>query len=133
MTTTHAKRALALVGTPFRPQGRDRAHGLDCVGLCLAVYHLPAGLVRDDYRLRGNHREELEATIADHFRKVAAARLKQGDLLLMRPAADQLHLGITTVGGFVHADARLRQVVEAPGRPGWPIIGTYRLRQTGKR
>ena len=31
-----ARAAGDLVGTPFRLQGRDRAHGLDCIGLVLA-------------------------------------------------------------------------------------------------
>jgi cell wall-associated NlpC family hydrolase len=129
----HAIRALALVGTPFRPQGRDPTHGLDCVGLCLAAYNLPQGLGRDNYHLRGDHHGELEAAIATRFRNVEGARVKQGDLLLMRPAADQLHLGITTARGFVHADARLKRVVEAPGKPGWPVVATFRLRARGGR
>jgi hypothetical protein len=29
----------------------------------------------------------------------------------------QLHLAILTGRGFIHADARLRRVVETPGRP----------------
>jgi len=49
-------------------------------------------------------------------------------LLLMAVAADQVHLGLLTPGGFVHADARLRKVVETPGEPGWPVVGVYRRR-----
>ena len=129
MAAIHATRALALVGTSFRPQGRDATQGLDCIGLCLAAYDLSSGLARDDYRLRGDHRDELEAKLAVKFRKVRPALSKSGDLLLMQPAADQLHLGILTERGFVHADALLRRVVEAPGWPGWPVIATYRFRQ----
>jgi len=125
----HAKRALALVGTAFRPQGRDPAQGVDCVGLCLLAYDLPAGTARDDYRLRGKHRDEMEAALPARFRRLKRARARPGDLLLMLPAADQLHLGILTARGFVHADMRLRRVVETPGLPGWPIAGTYRLRR----
>ena len=133
MAAIHAKRALALVGTPFRPQGRNPLHGLDCVGLCLAAYDLPLRLARDDYRLRGDYGGELQAAIARRFREVDAARAKRGDLLLMRPAADQVHLAIITARGFVHANARLRRVVEAPGAPGWPIVATFRLRGRSAR
>ena len=129
MALFHAKRALALVGTAFRPQGRDPAQGVDCVGLCLLAYDLPAGTARDDYRLRGEHRDEMEAALPARFRRLKRARARPGDLLLMLPAADQLHLGILTARGFVHADMRLRRVVETPGLPGWPIAGTYRLRR----
>ena len=30
-------------------------------------------------------------------------------------------------GGFVHADAQLRRVVERPGEPPWPVIGIWRF------
>lgn len=128
MAAIHAGRALALVGTPFRPQGRDPLHGLDCIGLCLAAYGLPSRAARDDYRLRGNHDAEIKSAIQARFRRVTPARAQCGDLLLLQPAIDQLHLGILTMRGFVHADARLRHIVEVPGRPPWPTVGTYRLR-----
>jgi hypothetical protein len=48
----------------------------------------------------------------------------------MTVAADQMHLGVLTANGFVHADARLRKVVETPGEPGWPVIGIYRRRKS---
>lgn len=130
MAAIHAKRALALVGTQFRPQGRDPSQGLDCIGLCLIAYDLPVELARDDYQLRGDHRDEVGAIVGARFRRVGAALARPGDLLLMLPAADQLHLGILTENGFVHADARLRRVVETPGAPGWLVDGTYRRRTT---
>ena len=128
MAAIHSRRALALVGVPFRAQGRTPAQGLDCIGLCLTAYRLPPTMVRDDYRLRGDHRAEIEAAIHFRFRKVNSESERPGDLLLMLPSVDQTHLGIRTPLGFVHADARLRRVVETPGRPGWPVAGVYRLR-----
>ena len=133
MAKIHARRALALVGTPFRPQGRRVADGLDCLGLALAVYDLPAGVGRNDYRLRGDHRDELEAAIRIYFRKLRTAAPMAGDLLLMLPAGDQFHLGILTRHGFVHADARLRRVVETPGVPEWPAEAIFRLRPGSSR
>ena len=120
-------RALALVGTPFRAQGRGPA-GLDCVGLVLAACDLPQGLARDDYQLRGDHRGEIMGALGARFRRVNPARRRVGDLLLMAVAEDQLHLGVLTPRGFVHADARLRRVVETPGLPRWPVIAIYRRR-----
>jgi hypothetical protein len=121
-------RALALVGVPFRPQGRDAQQGLDCVGLCLAAYDLPPELVRRDYRLRGDYRTEIKQLVQRWFRRVGKNQLQPGDMLLMAVAADQLHLAVRTDAGFVHADARLGRVVETPGEPGWPLIGAYRRR-----
>lgn len=123
----YAARARALVGTRFRPQGRN-VDGLDCIGLALEVYRTPAAEVRCDYQLRGDHEHEVHACLAKYFRKVGPAASRPGDLLLIKVAADQLHLAISTQEGFVHAHASLRRVVETPGMPEWPVIGVYRKR-----
>jgi hypothetical protein len=49
--------------------------------------------------------------------------------MLMRVSDDQLHLGVRTADGFVHAHAGLRRVVETPGAPQWPVLGVYRKRR----
>ena len=130
MAAIDARRALALVGTCFRPQGRDPAAGLDCVGLALAAFGLPAHLVRANYRLRGDHRAEVIRTLLHHFRRVGCRQARPGDLLLLAVAHDQLHLAVRTDRGFVHADAGLRRVAETPGEPPWPVIGTFRRKRT---
>ena len=128
MAATDAERARALVGVPFRPQGRDASQGLDCVGLCLAAYCLPPETGRRNYRLRGDYRAEIKAIVRHWFRRVGKSQSRPGDMLLMAVTADQLHLAVRTDPGFVHADARLRRVVETPGEPDWPLIGAYRRR-----
>jgi murein DD-endopeptidase / murein LD-carboxypeptidase len=52
-----------------------------------------------------------------------------GRILLMRVAATQLHLGVATTTGIVHADAHLRRVVERPGAPPWPVIAVFSFEQ----
>lgn len=128
MSNKFVERARALVGTRFRPQGRSAETGLDCVGLVLEVFGIPAAAVRRDYRLRGDHGRELKTQIMRFFRPVAKAVAKPGDLILSGIADDQLHLAVCTEIGFVHADARLGQVVETPGRPQWRCAGTFRRR-----
>jgi hypothetical protein len=132
VAASDAKRALALVGVPFRPQGRDVQHGLDCVGLCLAAYRIPTELVRRDYRIRGDHRGEVMTSLPGWFRRVVRGRARAGDLLVLAVADDQLHLAVRTDDGFVHADAGLRRVVNTPGEPQWPVIGVYRRRARKK-
>lgn len=127
MTTDYEARARALVGTRFRPQGRGSG-GLDCLGLVLAVYDLPTNCVRRNYRLRGDHIEEVRAGLASHFRSIGRDGAGAGDLMLLRPGAGHVHFAVLTGRGFVHADAGIGRVVETPGQPGWPALGTYRKR-----
>ena len=128
MKIDYAERARALVGTPFRLQGRN-SEGLDCVGVAIATFGVAPDAVRRDYRLRGDHEAEVRAFLARDFRRVATTQLRLGDLMLMRISADQLHLGVRTAAGFIHAHAGLRRVVETPGMPEWPLLGTYRRRR----
>ena len=125
MKRDFVERARALVGTRFRPQGRDPQTGVDCVGLVLATFGLAQGSVRRNYRLRGDHSAEIERELAFHFRRVRSA-VRPGDLMLLAAAADQFHFGIITDRGFVHADARIGRVVETPGEPRWPVLGIFR-------
>jgi cell wall-associated NlpC family hydrolase len=121
-----AERARALVGTPFRPQGRG-VDGFDCVGVAVDVFAISG--VPQNYRLRGAHADEIGEFLSRHFRPVPAIRARPGDLLLMRIAEDQVHFGVSTPAGFVHAHAGVRRVVETPGAPGWPVLGVYRRRK----
>lgn len=119
--------ARTLIGARFRPQGRSRETGLDCVGLVAAS--VGADRVRRDYSLRGGSCAELE-------KGLAAAGLRStktagsGDILVMAAGAGQLHLGICADGGIIHADAGLRRIVERPGPPPWPVIGIWRAMES---
>ncbi len=117
------ERARALTGTRFRPQGRTATEGLDCVGLVVLALD-----VRDpprDYALRGGSARHLtEALAAAGLRR--RRRMTRGDLLVLAPGPGQLHLGIFTGTGIVHADAGLRRVVERPLPLPWPVLGIWR-------
>ncbi|MBA2467042.1 MAG: C40 family peptidase [Sphingomonas sp.] len=128
MAKSYADRARALVGTPFRVQGREAATGLDCAGLIIVTFGLPSAQFRRDYRLRGDHRLELARVIALHFRRMPRAQGRPGDLLMLSVARDQLHLAVQTDAGFVHADAGIGTVVETPGTPKWKTVAVYRRR-----
>lgn len=128
MAMDYARRARALAGTRFRPQGRAPELGLDCIGLILSVFELPTEKVRRDYRLRGDHRREMLSALAKYFRRVPPRQRQIGDVLLLQVAPEQLHLAILTDSGFVHADARCGKVVETPGLPPWPLAAAFRRR-----
>jgi cell wall-associated NlpC family hydrolase len=123
-----AERARALIGTPFRLQGRSR-EGADCIGVAILAFDIPDESFRRNYRLRGDHAGEARHQLQRFFRHVPATQLRSGDLMLMQVSSDQLHLGVRTGRGFVHAHAGLRRVVETPGVPDWPVLGVYRRRK----
>lgn len=133
MATKYEERARALVGVPFRAQGRIASGGVDCVGLALEVFDLDPRTVRDDYRLRGDHLHELLHAILDPFRRIARRAARAGDLLLFEAGERQYHLAIKTGAGLVHADAGLRRVVERPGVAPWHLLAAYRRRSRPRK
>ena len=120
--------ARALVGVRFRPQGRAPEIGLDCIGLIARA--LGVEVSRADYDLRGGTLQELEAGLRVAG-CVPVAERRAGDVLVMHSGPGQLHLGIWAGDGIVHADARLRRVVERPGEVPWAVLGTWRLMTGG--
>ncbi len=119
-----AARARARVGVRFRAQGRSVEHGLDCIGLVADA--IGAEAVRADYQLRGGSADQLAAELrAAGLERVPAPGV--GDVLVMRAGPEQLHLGVVTEAGLVHADMRLRRVVERPGEPPWPVLQIWRF------
>jgi cell wall-associated NlpC family hydrolase len=115
--------ARALIGTPFRLQGRDR-DGLDCIGL-IAVVHGLETLAPRTYALRGTPADLAMEMLDRHFVRRSAAIPQVADIVLLRPGMDQLHLGLWTGTGLVHAHAGLRRVVETPGPPAFPLLGIW--------
>jgi len=115
-------RARGCVGIRFRAQGRG-PDALDCIGLVaasLGIEQVPA-----DYAMRGGSRELMSKGLrAAGLRPVA--RAAAGDVLVMEAGPGQLHLGIWTGEGLVHADAGLRRVVERPGEAPWPVVSAWR-------
>jgi len=116
-------RARACLGTAFRPQGRRPEWGLDCIGL--VAFAIEADGVPFDYTLRGEPLELLNSGLERAgLGRVPDAR--PGDILVIRAGPEQLHLGILTQTGLIHADAGLRRVVERPGAFAWPVLSAWR-------
>ena len=117
-------RARQCVGAPFRAQGRRPEWGLDCIGLAAVAtgrLEVPA-----DYPLRGGSAERRERELGRAGFRLMGER-RPGDLLVMQAGPGQLHLGILTDSGIVHADAGLRRVVERPGAVPWPLLSAWRV------
>lgn len=120
--------ARGALGAKFRLHGREPAFGLDCVGL--AGLALRAAGCEDDipggYALRGGTASDMCALI-DRQMLMRTDTPLPGDLMLFAVGPMQFHIAIMTPGGFVHADAMLRRVVERPGRAPWPLIAAWML------
>lgn len=115
--------ARALIGTPFRLQGRD-SDGVDCIGLIAMIHGLSEAAPRS-YALRGTPSDRVMEGLDRHFIRRLAVALQVADILLLQPGLDQLHLGLWTGTGLVHAHAGLRRVVETPGLPAFPLLGIW--------
>lgn len=123
-----ARRARALVGIRFRPQGRDPMLGLDCVGAAAAAAGIPAGRLRGDYALRGQHLAAIEHELGElGCRPVPPERAAAGDVLVCEAGPAQLHIVVRAWSSFIHADAGLRRVVERPLPVPWPVVGAWRI------
>ena len=113
-------RARTLIGTPFRLHGRD-AGGVDCVGLAAFAWELA---VPGGYPLRATPLDR----IARFLRAAGFAPTswdRPGAIVIGAPGPAQLHLGIATGSGVIHADAALRRVVERAAPIGWPVIAAW--------
>lgn len=122
-----AARARALVGVRFRPQGRDPKLGLDCLGLAGAAAGIGPDMYPRDYALRGAHLDAIGTELGNlGFASVEGNRLCAGDIVILEAAVMQLHAAIYTGEGYVHADARLKKVVESPMPFAWPVLGAWR-------
>ena len=127
-----AKRARALVGTRFRPQGRDPRYGLDCVGTAAAAAGIAPGRLRSDYSLRGQHLAAIEHELCDlGCRPVPAERAVAGDVIVCEAGPAQFHIVVRAWDSFIHADAGLRRVVERPLPVPWPVVGAWRFFEGG--
>ncbi len=118
-------RARAVLGARFRFQGRD-ADGLDCVGLVAHAYQQTD--IPCDYTLRSADIGRWSACLDARFNRCHRP-LEPGDVLMMQAGPALLHLGLWAGASLIHADGRLRCIVETPGPPGWPILGQWQMRK----
>jgi cell wall-associated NlpC family hydrolase len=125
-----AEAARALVGSPYRRDGRDPATGLDCLGViavALTAIGRSASLPARS-TLRRRELPDLEAIAGASGLLRAGRQMEAGDILLVRCSPVQWHaLVAATADRFVHAHAGLRRVVLGPADPAWAPAGHWRL------
>ena len=105
-------------------QGRSASAGL--VGLIAVAFGRHD--VPRDYDLRTADEARWMAELDARLTRMSGP-LQPGQVLLMQAGPAQLHLGLWTGHSLIHAHAGLRQIVETPGPPAWPILGQWQSAQ----
>lgn len=111
--------ARAYLGTRFKMRGRNRAEGIDCVGL-LALVSADIGLKIDDTIAYSKMPDPdmFRAVINDQTKAGSINQLKSGSIVLFKQAVFPLHAGILVVENgqmtVVNASMKMRKVVEEP-------------------
>lgn len=125
-----AAAAEALVGARFRLHGRDPATGLDCIGVLAAALRacgLP-GALPTGYGLRTLRLEQWLPQPGSLGFTTAMQPFLSGDVVMQHLGPAQYHLAIAdSAGGWIHAHAGLRRVVQAPELPSGAIVHHWRL------
>lgn len=102
------ERARALIGVPFRPQGRDPRLGLDCIGLVICAYKLnDPPLPR--YRLTDGSWELVERELSVWFKPVKQEVAGSNDLAVYQ-LRRTFHFGVIGGKQLIHADAMIGRV-----------------------
>lgn len=105
-------RACALIGTPFRQQGRDPAIGLDCLGLVIWTYGIK-GAPPARYRQGDGSWELVENELRRWFVPIDRRQPACCDLVVYR-LSSSFHFGVVAGDHLIHADASLGKVVARP-------------------
>ena len=125
-----AQAAECCIGTRFRLHGRDKALGLDCVGLVLQALAQSGQRVSEPapYALR-NLSVERQLPCAEMLGlRLAQGAWEPGDVILFRLRPAQYHLAIVSSAGYlVHAHAGLGRVVVTPPSHEWAMERHWRL------
>ncbi len=114
--------ARRLIGTPFRMGGRDQ-FGMDCVGFIALLFGKEMAIA-DHYPLRTGRPDIWEREL-DRLLTRRLGEAQIGDVLLFSPSPLTFHLGLWTGISLIHADAKLRRVVETPGLLSWSRLGAW--------
>lgn len=134
--------ARALVGGPWRHQGRSPETGLDCAGLVIWV-GWELGLVPHDFDFRGYRREPDGRTLAQALALHAVQKQwpnwEPGDIVLLRDISTRwpCHMGILAVRpkseypNLIHSWAKMkRRIIEVRFDEEWQsrMVGLYRYK-----
>lgn len=105
--------ARAYRDVPYLHQGRSRA-GLDCVGLLIVVGR-DVGLIPASFDYTNYERAQWPWVMLKQLRRWFVERRdgpEPGDVIVIAPRLESLHVGICTGSGVIHARSQTERVVE---------------------
>jgi len=132
--TAFVAAARAMLGTPFKHQGRLPGVGLDCAGLVVCALREAGIEVRD---VKGYARIPSKglfvAMVREHCDEIAFSDLAAGDLCLFRFRSEPQHLAIYDAGRILHSHSAVGRAVEHDLDVTWRgrLTGCYRLKGGG--
>lgn len=123
------ERALALVGTKFRHQGRNLDVGLDCLGVIIRTYLVQEReLAR--YRMSDGSWDEIERELAPWFDAISSQSEAQCCDLVVYRLPRCFHFGVLCGSCLVHADPSAGRVVARPAHVrGGSACRVFRFRE----
>lgn len=106
--------ARSCVGSPFRHQGRNPEHGLDCVGLIVYVSKMLGLGDFDlaDYKKIPRRKAISRISKAAGFPTKSKSEMMPGDVVILRIGKYLEHSAIISDRGLIHACEKFGQVVE---------------------
>lgn len=127
------REARTWVGTPFHHQGRRKAVGVDCAGVCIGVAN-ELGL--SEYDIDGYSEDPrnglLDRILETEMDRIDIADAKAGDWFLMAFGREPQHLAmLTDIGTIIHAYKTAERCIEHSLDSTWKrrIRAAYRYSQ----
>lgn len=118
----HIEKARALIGTPWKHQGRNPAVGIDCIGMVTISLAIKEGTV--DYRRDPSH-GKLEAALEAQFGPpIPKEDMRHGDVVAIAYGKCVRHVGLVAQGAaglnLIHTDqVVVNEVTEHPLDAKW--------------
>jgi len=106
--------ARACVGSPFRHQGRNPAHGLDCIGL---IIYVAKTIGLEDFGHKEYKKIPEKHALSRHakaagFAHCPKSEIKSGNILILKFGKYLEHAAIISDRGIIHACEKYGKVVE---------------------
>lgn len=122
------------VGTPWHHNQRCKGVGVDCVQFIAAIAHdvgVDIGRIENYYRTPEGNSLIASMQSLEGLREVSV--IEPGVILVFQIGGVPHHLGIATENGMIHADSKVKRVVEISNLGFWKrlLVATFAINIQG--